>query len=435
MYRKTVLENGVRVVTEAMPRVRSLSIGLLVDTGPRDEPPGLAGVAHLAEHLMFQGTSSRSAEEIARFIDVAGGEMGGFTSRDYTCYYASVLDDHGTYALDLLGDVLLNSTFPEKSLSRQKSAIACEIQESRDAAERHVSALLKASAWPGHHLGRAVQGSLASVARVTREDLIYFVHRNYAPDRLVIAAAGHVDHDDFVAQARDAFWRMLGESGDPPVLEPRFRPGPTAIEAPHAQAYFSIGLPAPAYADHSRYGWHVLSQLIGAGVSSRLFREIREERGLAYSINSEYLAFREAGLFQIDGCTPVGSLPEVLAITFRILASLTAGESPVDDEELWRARTRLRGRHLMASEDAGTRMSRLATQELYFGRQVDEEEVLAGIDAFDAAGLDHVVQGAFRNALGQAAVAVVGPGLDRSVLDSIGDAIQIPMIVVGDDID
>jgi predicted Zn-dependent peptidase len=211
VYQQTTLENGIRVVTESMPEARSLSIGILIDAGPRDESPGQGGLAHLTEHALFQGTSSRDARQIARLMDLAGGQVGAFTTRDYTCFHATVLDDYRTYALDLFGDVLLNSTFPAEALERETQSILSEISAAWDAPFERAGQLLKALAWPNHPLGRPVAGWADTVAALTREDVIYFVHQNYLPNRLIIAAAGHVEHLDFVAQVRVAFWRLLGD--------------------------------------------------------------------------------------------------------------------------------------------------------------------------------------------------------------------------------
>ena len=240
MYQKSTLENGIRVVTESMPGHRSISLGILVDAGPREEAPGQNGLAHLVEHVLFCGTGSRNASQIARFMDEAGGHMGAFTARDYTCYSASVLDEYFTYALDLLGDIFLNSIFPPAKLEFEKSAILREIESACDVPSQQAHDLLKASAWPDHYLGRPVAGRVETIHSLTREDVIYFVYEHYLPDRLIVAAAGNVDHRDFVAQVRDAFWRMIGSSMPSPVARPAQRAGVALVHMPVSLVYFSL---------------------------------------------------------------------------------------------------------------------------------------------------------------------------------------------------
>ena len=409
MYRKTTLENGIQVVTERMAHMRSVAMSVLIKAGPQNELPEQLGLAHLTEHLMFQGTSSRNAMQIARMIDTVGGHIGAFTSRDYTCYYALVLDDYRTYALDLLGDTLLNSIFPEDSLEREKEAILREIDTAYDSPETHTHSLLKHTVWPQHPLGRPVAGHPETVKTLTREDVIYFVHEHYLPNHFIIAAAGNIDHDDFVAQIRDCFWRMLAEDKPVTSQNPRYKIGITIEHRDISQAYFSIGVPAYAYAHPDRYSLHVLNNILGGGISSRLFRRIREERGLVYNIGSEYHAYSDGGLWVIEGSTAPEDLMSVLALTLIQMWQLVTNDEPVDEEELWKTKMQIRGQHLIASEDTYTRMSRLATQELYFGRHLTPDEILTQIDAVDGQTLQRAYENLLLNSLRQAAIAIVGP--------------------------
>jgi len=358
-----------------MPQVRSIAISIVIDVGPKDEAPEQSGLAHFVEHLMFKGTSSRDAMQIARLMDVAGGLIGGFTSRDYTCYFATALDDYRTYALDLFGDVILNSTFDKESLERERRVILREIEADQDAPDQLAHSLLKATIWPNHPLGRLIAGQPEVVRKVTREDMIYFVHKHYLPDRLIIAAAGSMEHEDFVAQVRDAFWRMLGQGSPSPSRPPACRSGVT----------------------------------IGGGISSRLFRHLREERGLVYNVASSYHAYRDGGLLVIEGSTTPQSLMSVLGLTVAQLWRLA--EEPVGEEELWKTRERIRSRYLIASEDTNTRMSRLATQELYFGYHIPTSEIVEQIQRVDQGTVQRLAQGLMVN--GCLALAVVGPQSPR----------------------
>jgi predicted Zn-dependent peptidase len=422
MYQKTTLENGVRVITEKMPQVRSVALGIIIDAGPQSDPVERPGLAHMAEHLLFQGTSSRDAREIAVLMDMGGGHMGGFTTRDYTCYVASVLDDYYTYSLDLLGDMLLNSIFPEDRLEREKAAVLREIDSERDAPDARVHNLLKAAVWPNHALGRPLTGTPASVSAITREDLIYFVHENYTPDRVIVAAAGNVEHDDFTAQVRDALWRMLGESKPRQEAPPQWETAVTINHMPVSQTYFSIAIPALPYTHPQRYDLHVLNNLLGGGISSRLYRSLREERGLVYYISSEYHAYRDAGVLVVEGAAAPEHLIPVLALTIIELGKTMSGAAPVTMDELWKAKMQIRGQHLLASEDSNTCMSRLATQELYFGRHLPAEEVVAQIENVT---LDSLMQtgDTLLPGISQATVALVGPEApdlyDQAAIESL----------------
>lgn len=408
-FRKTTLENGIRVVTETMPGVRSIAIGILVDAGPRNETSEQRGLAHLVEHVMFQGTGSRDAMHISRLIDMGSGHMGAFTARDYVCYFATVLDDYCPYALDLLGDILLNSIFPADSLEREKMAILSEIEAGYDAPEERVNTLLKAFAWPSHPLGRPVAGQADTIQTLTREDVIYFVHEHYVPHRLIVAAAGSVEHEDFVAQVRDAFWRMLGQSKSLFSTRPVYQSGVTIDHMPVSQTYFSLGIQAYPYAHPDRYALHVLNNVLGGGISSRLFRHIREERGLVYNIGSEYHPYRDDGMWVIEGSTAPQYLMPVLALSLVELWQLITWDEPIDDEELWKAKMQIRGQHLIAGENTHTRMSRLATQELYFGRHIPSSEILAHIEAVDGQMLQRLSNRDLIDALRRVTIAVVGP--------------------------
>jgi len=409
MYHKTTLENGIRVVTERMTEVRSIAMGILIGASPQDETIQKSGLAHLTEHLMFQGTSSRDATQIARLMDVGGGHMGAFTARDYSCYYATVLDEYHTYALDLLGDILLNSTFPAASLEKEKESILREIAVGHDVPAERAHTLLKSFVWSDHPLGRPIAGHPDTVRALTREDAIYFVHEHYVPDRVIIAAAGNVNHRDFVAQVRDAFWRMLGQSRPSANIRPAQKAGVIMEHMPASQAYFSLGIRAYPYAHPDRYGLHILNNVLGGGISSRLFRRIREERGLVYHIGSEYHAYRDDGMWVIEGSTAPECLVTVLRLTLVELRKLLTMEEPVDDEELWKSKMQIRGQHVLAAEQSDTRMSRLATQEFYFGQHIPSDEILSHVEKVDGQTLERLAQDVLVHALHQAAIAIVGP--------------------------
>ncbi len=409
MYHKSTLDNGIRVVTESMPCVRSVAMGLVVDAGLRNEHPQKNGLAHLVEHLMFQGTCTRDSLQIAHFMDEAGGRIGGFTARDYTSYSATVLDDYRTFALDLLGDILLNSIFLQEDIDREKETILREIDTFYDLPDNRADALLNSHTWTGHPMGRPITGNHRTVSSITRDDILNYVQTYYQPDRLIIAAAGSLEHDDFVSQVRDAFWRMQSHPQQDDDSPPAYRPGIAVEYMPVSQVYFSIGIRAPHYSHPDRYALHILNKIIGDGISARLFRKIREDQGLVYHIGSEYQAYRDGGLLIIQGSTKPESFQQVLGQALRVLSRLITGDDPVQAEELIRAKNQIKGQHLIAAEDTNTRMSRLATQEFYFGRHISTLEITEQIEAVNRDKVEYITRHIMAENLPKISVAIVGP--------------------------
>jgi len=408
MYRKTVLSNGVRVVTERMVGVRSLTIGVIIEVGSKHESRKLNGIAHCIEHLLFKGTTGRDAATLARMIDLAGGQLGAFTTRDYTCLFAAVLDDYRTYALDIFGDILLHSLLDAESLRREQEAIFQEQEAGEERPEKLVQEILKQAVWHDHPLGQSIYGQRSSVARITKDDVLTFFRDYYGADRIIISAAGNVEHDDFVAQVNDALW-ALPQSGQAKATEklavPEFQPAVEIRKRDSAHVYFTLGAPASSYASPERYAVYVLNNLLGSGMSSRLYQQMRDQQGWVYEIGSVYHPYREAGLMLVEGFTTPRNLLPVLRGTVDVLISLLS--EPVNEEELWRAKERLRGEILIGAEASNTRMSQLATQELYFGRYIPVEELVNSIRAVTPEDIIEVAGEMFQP--GNLAITAVGP--------------------------
>lgn len=403
--KRTTLENGIRVLSERVLGVRSVSVGVGVDVGPKDELPGERGYSHLLEHMLFQGTDERDARAIAEMMEVGGGAMGAFTARDYTVYHATMLDEYLPFALEVLGDMLCNSVLPEEALERQRAVILNEIG-SRDDPTRLVNEALKATLWPDHPLGYATAGVEETIRQARREDLLPFMHKHYVADKLVLAAAGNVDHERFVAQARDSFWQMSqgGVTGGPSA--PAARQGAVVAEPRDVrQVYFAMAWPAPPYTSPDRYTWHVLTTLFGGGPTSRLYRTLREEKGMVYHISAQYQAYGSTGAWVVEGVTPPQTLVPVLAGTMIELLRLCQEEINLDDHH--RAVESLVSQHLVSGDSAYVRMSRLVLQELYFGRPVPSEEVVAGLRDQSPEAIREVAQQVFSSGL--PTIALVGP--------------------------
>ena len=409
MIASNLLDNGLRVITEHMEGSRSIAIGVMVKTGPRDEDPDKSGLAHLLEHALFHGTSSRTSGEIARMVDTMGGRVGAFTGRDYTCFSAVVMDDHRTYVFDLLSDMLLNSIFPEQKLEHEKNVIISECEMEKDHPGERSLSLLKSTMWKDHPLGRAIEGSSQTIAGLTREDVIYFLHNTYLPNRITIAVTGNLDHDDIVAQVRDCFWRLSGHAEVDSPGKTAFTNSFVREERDSSQAYFSVGLQAPSYDHPQRYPVHILNTVLGGGLSSRLYRKIREDKGLVYDIHSEYHAYMETGALIMSGSSRPEVVFDVVDEVISTLHDMVSGVDPVSEEELWQAKLYNVGQHHIDSEDPYTRMSRLLTQHFYFGRVLPAQEVIKGLESVSTESIETVCGDLFTPFTDQVAASVVGP--------------------------
>jgi len=377
--RRTVLPNGIRVLSENLPDLRSVTVGIWVENGSRYEPASEAGISHFLEHLFFKGTSRRTAAEIAEAIDAVGGVLNAFTGKEHTCYYAKVLQEHLPLALDVLGDIFTASTFPEDEIDRERSVIIQEISQVEDTPDDFVHDLFALKFWPNHPLGRPIAGTADSVGGLHREHFIRFLDARYRPDRVVVVAAGNLDHDELVATVAKALGhldgRVLATDDQPPETRVAVDVHEKALE----QVHLCLGVPAISQAHPDRYAVHLMNLALGGGMSSRLFQEIREKRGRCYSVYSFLSSYRDTGYLGIYAGTSAEWLPEVIDVV-RAEVGKVAREG-LGEVELARSKTQMKGNMLLALETSDSRMSRLAKNELYHGRDVTMEEVAAAIDA------------------------------------------------------
>ena len=409
MISSTLLENGIRVITEQMKGSRSVAVGVMIMVGPRDEHQDKAGISHLLEHALFHGTSSRSSVDIARMIDTIGGRVAAFTGRDYTCFSSVVMDAHRTYVFDLLSDLLLNSIFPEQKLEYEKKIITSECNMGQDHPSSYSDANLKAAMWQDHPLGRAIEGNKTSLNTISREDIIYYFHNHYLPNRIIIAVAGNLQHEDIVAQVRDCFWRLTGSSSVTESGEPAFNNRFVTDRLETNQSYFSIGIQAPQYDHENRYDVHLFNTILGGGLSSRLYRTLREDQGLVYDIHSEYQAYKDAGAIIVSGSSQPEIVFDVVDNVISIVEALALGTNPANEEELWQAKLYNIGQHHIDSEDPYTRMSRMLTQHFYFGRTLPAEEVTDGLEKVTPQSLSEMCEEVFSSFSNKVAASVVGP--------------------------
>jgi predicted Zn-dependent peptidase len=378
IFGRTLLESGARVVTEELPGRPTVSLGVWIGSGSRVESPGLEGGAHFIEHLLFKGTKKRSAAALAKEIDAIGGHLDAFTSREYTAYYLNLLVDHVERGMEILADILLHSTFPAAEVERERRVILEEIRSAEDNPEDCVYELLVQGMWHGHPLGRPILGGHASVGAVPRARLLEFFAAHYRSGNLVFAGAGGIAHAQLERLWRRHFPFPKRPHRPARQTAPRVRPGFYSRARDLEQTYLVCGCEGLAQDHPDRYALYVLNTIVGGSMSSRLFQEVREKRGLAYSVFSSHSAYRDAGLFSVSVGTRPDQAARVVRLVRRELARIA--ERAPGAKEVARARDHLKGNLVLGLESGGHRMMKLAKQEIYFGRQFTIADTLQRID-------------------------------------------------------
>jgi predicted Zn-dependent peptidase len=378
MVHKSVLANGVRVLSEPMPQMVSATIGIWVENGSRYEEAHQNGVSHFIEHLLFKGTKKRTAAQIAEEVDAVGGVLNAFTGKEYTCYYAKVLGEDLNMATELLSDLFLESVFQPEEIDRERQVVLQEISQAEDTPDDFIHDLFNLHFWKDHPLGLPICGSVETVNAINRETLVSFMADRYRAGRVFIAAAGAVDHEKLTAHCERLFGSIQGDGAVGPIMPPResvmVLNHPKKLE----QAHLCIGGPGLSQVAPLRYAAYVLNTALGGGMSSRLFQEVREKRGRVYSIFSFLSAFLDCGYFGIYAGTSPEWVDEVIEVTVKELAKVaTEGLKP---EELERAKSQLKGNMLLGMESTDSRMNRLARNEIYFRRDIPLEELARAIE-------------------------------------------------------
>jgi predicted Zn-dependent peptidase len=414
--RATRLANGIRIVSEELPALGSVTVGIWVENGSRYERAEQAGISHFLEHLFFKGTARRTAAQIAEEIDAVGGVLNAFTGKEYTCYYAKVLDEHLPLALDLLSDVFTKSLFAEDEIDRERSVIVQEISQIEDTPDDHVHELFTQAFWADHPLARPIAGTAETVAGLRRAEFVGFLGERYRPDRIVVAGAGNLRHETLVDAVATHLGPLAGRTapvdGPPPVAHG----GLLVHEKDLEQVHLCLGGPGISQHDEDRYPAHLLSSALGGGMSSRLFQEIRERRGKAYTVYSFLSSYCDSGYSGVY----VGTSPEWVREVVDCVRQETArvAREGLRPEELARVKTQMKGGMQLGLETSDSRMSRLAKNEIYYGRDVPIAEVAA---RFDAVTNDDVVRVANRLFGAQTAQLTVlgnlkGQGLDAGIV-------------------
>jgi predicted Zn-dependent peptidase len=388
MIVREVLGNGIRLLTESMPHVRSVSVGVWLTRGSRHEPEAQGGMAHFVEHMLFKGTETRSAEDIAQEIDSIGGQLDAFTSKEYAGYYIKVLDEHVPRALDVLSDVVQHPALDPDDIEREKKVILEEIKMVEDTPDDLVHELFTQAFWAGHALGRPILGTRETVEALTEAVLRDYFRRVYTAGNFVISAAGNLEH----ARLRDLVERTfpgIAGAGDgaidaPPTAAPGFEVRAKDLE----QSHICLGTAAYAQRHEDRYVSYVLNTLLGGSMSSRLFQNVREKRGLAYAVFSGLAAYRDTGALTIYAGCANEAVSEVIDLTVEELRGVKSAPAP--EAELRRAKDHLKGSLMLSLENTASRMSNIARQEIYFDRHFGLDETLEGIEKVTAPDVQRV---------------------------------------------
>ncbi|BAE52193.1 M16 family metallopeptidase [Paramagnetospirillum magneticum] len=400
--RETRLNSGLKIVTDPMDTVETVSLGVWVDAGTRHEPAEINGVSHLLEHMAFKGTARRSALDIAEEMDAVGGHLNAYTARDHTAYYAKVLKEDAALALDIISDILQNSTLEAEELGREQAVVVQEINQAIDTPDDIIFDHFQATAYPDQPLGRPVLGSEELVRAMSRDQVMGYLRGNYSAPRMVLSASGRIDHDHLVAAAGAAFSQL------PPhhaavTDQARYVGGDYREERDLEQVHVVVGFDGVAYDDPDYYSASVLSTLLGGGMSSRLFQEVREKRGLVYSIYSFASSYNDGGLFGVYAGTGEDEVAELIPVMCDEIVKVCGG---VNEPEVQRARAQLKASILMSLESTTSRCEQLARQVVIYGRPVPVAEVVEKVEAITAEDCARVARRLFA---GTPTFAAIGP--------------------------
>ena len=378
MIKKYTCQNGVRVILENIPTVRSVAIGVWIGTGSRNETLSINGISHFLEHMFFKGTKTRSALDIAEAFDSIGGQVNAFTSKEYTCYYAKVLDNHAPFALDVLADMFFNSTFKEEELVKEKNVVYEEIKMYEDTPDDIVHDLLSKAIYENHSLGYPILGTEETLATFTGNTLKDYVHNMYTPDRVVISIAGNID-ESFIKEVEKIFGSYEGGQRKTEEEKPTFHMNQVARKKDTEQAHLCLGYEGLQVGHEDIYDLIILNNILGGSMSSRLFQEVREKRGLSYSVFSYHSAFEDTGIVTLYGGTGAKQLDVLFETIQETLATLK--RDGITDKELANSKEQLKGSLMLSLESTNSRMSRNGKNELVLGRHRSLDDMVAQIDS------------------------------------------------------
>jgi len=404
-YRKTILDNGVRVITEEIPYLKSVSIGVWVTTGSRDEQPHENGVSHFIEHLLFKGTERRTAFDIAKEIDSVGGTLNAFTGREYTCFYAKVIDKNLPLAINLLSDIFLHSLMDPKDVEKERGVILQEIKMVEDTPDDYIHDFFNRVCWGDHPLGFPIFGTSDLVQSFTREQIFQFLKETYQPERIIICAAGNLKHEEAVDLIGETFGQLPQSNQERKRLKPQSVSTTNIRKRELEQVHFCLGTKGLPYNHSLRFASYLLNTILGGGMSSRLFQEIRENRGLAYSVGSYTSHLRDTGAMVLYAGVPPAKAADVVSAMMEQLAAMR--DKAVPTEELNKAREFTKGRLLLRMEDTFANARWVGHQEVTDQTVLSVDQVVEELDAITVDDVQHVAQRLF--ATERLSLAIVGP--------------------------
>jgi predicted Zn-dependent peptidase len=414
-YEKSVLENGVTVLTEPMDTVRSVALGLWFAVGSRNEDPGQEGMSHFLEHMMFKGTESKTAAEISESFDRIGAELNAFTSKEYTCYYSRMVDEHLPEALSSLTDMVSHSLLDGDAIHSERQVVLEEIARHEDTPDDHVHELFASALWPGHPLGRPVLGRSDTVGSFDRDAAVSYLEARYRTGDMVVAASGNASHDELVSLVSEHVTDVpAAEASARPTHDGGTEPRIAVVTKDTEQSHICWGVESLPAGHEDRFVLSVLDSILGGGMSSRLFQEIREKRGLAYAVYSYHALYRETGALTVYVGTRPDNTAEVLRLVEEQVASLV--EQGVSDEELHRAKESIKGSLVLGLENTRSRMTRLGKAQVTHGQLLSIDEIVDRIDAVEEDDLARVATAIFG---GPHVTAVIGPVPEKDVASAL----------------
>lgn len=395
---KEVLPNGLTVLSERMEHVRSIAVGIWLNTGSRQERPERNGISHFIEHMVFKGTETRSAEDIARSVDSIGGHLDAFTAKECVSFNTVVLDEHLDVAFDVLSDLVLHPLFKPEDITRERSVVMEEIKSEEDNPDYLLHEIFSQNFWKGHPIGMPILGTKRTVGALAKNIIEEQFHLSYRPNNMVIAAAGNVQHSRLLDLVNKRFHHLKKQQPKLPDPAPHTHARITLRNKPSLeQVHVCLGVPSYPLPHERRYACYVLNTLLGGGMSSRLFQNIREKQGLAYSVFSDLTPYRDTGCLIVYAGTSPASAPRVVESVMHEFCNLK--ENLVGPEELRRAKDHLKGSMMLGLESTGSRMSNLSRQELYFGKFITLDEMIAKIEAVTAEEIATITREFFRSEL------------------------------------
>jgi predicted Zn-dependent peptidase len=415
MYRKDTLDNGIRVVSETLPKSRSISIGVWVKVGSRNEAPEFGGVSHFIEHMFFKGTVKRSAKDIAIEMDSLGGEMNAFTSQETTTYYAKVVDEHLPVVIEILADILLGAKFDPVEMEKERKVILEEIKGVEDTPDDYIHELFTSTVWPDNALGRPILGTRDTIRALKHNDIISYIDGNYSPKEIVISVAGNFEHARLIDLLNTHFGKLARGGAVKKEATPEFTADVSVKKKQLEQVQLCLGCKGLHYTHEDRYAISALNTVLGNSMSSRLFQEVREQNALAYSIYSYVTSYRDTGLLTVYAGTDPSNALEVVRLVMKELKKIK--EEGITPAEELRVKNQIKGSLILSLESSNSHMSRLARQEIYFGKYLSMDDIIRGVEKVTGEQVQHLARHLFSRK--NIALTILGPLSRTDVPDSV----------------